>query len=117
MYVAQKQGRTMAVLDFSVKPLSKITIKSAKYHDEKRTVCLIIIPVIYIIDPKGLGSGNKIDSLRNSRTFFNLPNVFRPYIRLLIATRSEITVEFKERAMLESSDVSDLLSVAMLLKQ
>ena len=83
-------------------------------YDEKCTVCIIII--IFIVDPKGLGCSNKIDSLRNSRTFFNLPNMFRRYICLLSTTKSEITVEFKERAMLQSSNFSDLLSFAMLLK-
>ena len=83
-------------------------------YDEKCTVFIIII--IFIVDPKGLHCGNKIDSLRNSRTFFNLPNMFRRYICLLSTTKSEITVEFKERAMLQSSNFSDLLSFAMLLK-
>ena len=83
-------------------------------YDEKCTVCIIII--IFIVDPKGLRCSNKIDSLRNSRTFFNLPNMFRRYICLLSTTKSEITVEFKERAMLQSSNFSDLLIFAMLLK-
>lgn len=64
-----------------------------RLYDEKRTICLRIM--IYIIDPKGLGNSNKIDSLRNSRTFFNVPNMFRRYIRLLSVTKSEITVKFK----------------------
>ena len=52
-----------------------------------------------------LDSSNKIDSCRNSTTFFNLPNVFRRYIRLdfVSVTKSEITVEFKWRAILLSS--------------
>ena len=83
-------------------------------YDEKCTVCIIII--IFIVDPKDLRCSNKIDSLRNSRTFLNLPNMFRRYICLLSTTKSEITVEFKERAMLQSSNFSDLLSFAMLLK-
>ena len=83
-------------------------------YDEKCTVCIIII--IFIVDLKGLCCSNKIDSLRNSRTFFNLPNMFRRYICLLSTTKSEITVEFKERVMLQSSNFSDLLSFAMLLK-
>ena len=84
-------------------------------YDEKCTVCIIII--IFIVDPKArLRCSNKIDSLRNSGTFFNLPNMFRRYICLLSTTKSEITVEFKEHAMLQSSNFSDLLSFAMLLK-
>lgn len=83
-------------------------------YDEKCTICIIII--IFIVDPKGLSCSNKMDSLRNSRTFFNLPNMFRRYICLLSTTKSEMTVEFKERAMLQSSNFSDLLSFAMLLK-
>ena len=72
MYTTQKQGWTMAVLDcwtVSVHPLRRITMKSAKYCNEKQTICLIVI--IFIIDPKGLGSSNKIDSLRNKKKFLD----------------------------------------------
>ena len=87
MYTTQKQGRTMAVLDcwtVSVHPLSRISMKSAKYCDENWTICSIVI--IFINDPKDLGSSNKIESLRNKKkTFFNLPNMFRRYICLLFS--------------------------------
>ena len=58
-------------------------MKSAKYCDENWTICLIVI--IFIIDPKGLGSSNKIDSLGNKKNFFNLPNMFRRCIRVLFS--------------------------------
>ena len=59
-------------------------------------------------------SSNKIDSCRNSTTFFNLPNVLRRYIRLdfVSVTKSEITVEFKYRAMLLGSLHSETILYA-----
>ena len=40
-------------------------MKSAKYCDESWTIYLKVI--IFIIDPKGLGSSHKIDSLGNKK--------------------------------------------------
>ena len=42
---------------------------------------IVIISDRWITDPKGLDTSSKLDSRRNSKTFFRLPNMFRRYNR------------------------------------